>query len=130
MHTSDRPPRPLLVATALVALEAGTLVVLGFWEVGVLSATRATMGVTTAVFFLSAGAGLGYCAWSLHRLRSWARAPVVLAQLIQLGLAWSFRGGSTTPVAVTLALVAVVVLSGVLSRASIAALDAADTRAA
>ncbi|HYO39633.1 MAG TPA: hypothetical protein VER39_08250 [Nocardioidaceae bacterium] len=128
MSTTHRPPRPLLLATALVALEAAALVVLGFWEVGVLSTARATMGVTTALFFLSAGAGLGFCAWSLHRLRSWARAPVVLAQLIQLGLAWSFRGGDTTPVAATLALVALVVMAGVFSRTSIAALDAADAR--
>ena len=58
------------------------------------------MGVTTAVFFAVYGAALLLCAWSVHRGQSWARSPIVLAQLIQLGLAWSFRGGDTTLVAV------------------------------
>ena len=37
----------------------------------------------------------------------------MLAQLIQLGVAWSFRGGDTTWVAIALAVVALVVLAGV-----------------
>ena len=40
-----------------------------------------------------------------HR-ESWARSPVVLAQLLQLGVAWSFRQEPTTWVAVALAVVA------------------------
>jgi hypothetical protein len=47
----------------------------------------------------------------------------VLAQLIQLGIAWSFRGGDTTLVAVALAVVALVVVVGLLHPASIDALD-------
>jgi hypothetical protein len=43
-----------------------------------------------------------------------------------LGLAWSFRGGSTTWVAIVLAVVAVVVLVGLLHPASIDALTEAD----
>jgi len=120
-----RPPLPLLVAVALVALEAVALVVVGVSELGVLSSARATMGLTTALFFVVYAAGLGAGAWQLLRLRSWTRAPVVLAQLIQLGVAWSFRGGATTPVAVVLALVAALVLAGIFHPASIAALDAA-----
>jgi hypothetical protein len=120
------PPAPLLAALVLVGLEALALVVEGGYELAVLSTSRATMGVTTALFFVVYGAGLGACAWQLHRLRSWARAPVVLAQLIQLPVAWSFRGGSTTLVAVLLAAVAVLVLAGIFHPASIAALDAAD----
>ena len=57
--------------------------------------------------------GSAVFAWLLHRLQSWARAPVVLAQLIQLGVAWSFRGGGDTAVVVgAAAVVAVVVLAG------------------
>ncbi len=128
VSTSSRPPLALLLATSLVGLESAALVVLGLVEVAVLSGSRVTMGVTTAVFFLAAGAGLGFCALSLLRLRSWARAPVVLAQLIQLGLAWSFRGGGTTLVAVALAVVAAAVLGGVFAPASIRALDESDAR--
>lgn len=113
---------------SLTGLEAVALVVVGGSELSALSASRVTMGVTTAVFFGVYGAGLGACAWQLLRLRSWARAPVVLAQLIQLPVAWSFRGGSTTPVAAALALVAVAVLAGIFHPASIAALDASDER--
>ena len=42
---------------------------------------------------------------------------------IQLGLAWSFRGGDTTVVALALALVSLVVIVGVLHPASLAHLD-------
>ncbi len=79
------------------------------------------MGLSTTVFFLGYAAALAWCAWSLIRLRSWARSPVVLAQLIQLGVAWSFRGGSTTWVAAALAVAGFVVLVGVFSPPSLAA---------
>jgi hypothetical protein len=72
------------------------------------------------------GGGLVAVAWFLLRLRSWARAPVVLAQLIQLGVAWSFRGGDSVAVAVALAVVAAVVLVGIFHPASLDAL--ADDR--
>lgn len=99
------------------------LVVLGVTELVAVSGERLTMGVTTVLFFLLYGAGLAWCAWRLVRLDSWARAPVVLAQLIQLGVATSFVGGGSTGVAVTLALVAAAVLVGVFHPASLAALS-------
>jgi hypothetical protein len=80
------------------------------------------MGITTTVFFVAYGAGLGACAWGLRRRMSWSRAPVVLAQLIQLGVAWSFRGGATTVVAVVAAALAALVLAGIFHPASLAAL--------
>lgn len=83
---------------------------------------RLAMGVTTPLFFLLYGAGLVYCAWSLSRLHSWARAPMVLAQLIQLGVAWSFRGG-LTGIAVILTVAAAVVLLGIFHPASLDALS-------
>jgi hypothetical protein len=113
---------PLLVAAALVGVEAVALAAYGLVQLGALTASRATMGVTTTVFFVAYGAGLGACAWGLLRRVSWARAPVVLAQLIQLGVAWSFRGGATTVVAVVAAALAVLVLVGIFHPASLAAL--------
>lgn len=98
------------------------LVMLAVVELATLSTTRLTMGVTTAVFFLAYGAALLGCALLLTRRVTWARSPAVLAQLIQLGLAWSFRGDPTTWVAVGLAVVAVVVLAGLFHPGSLDAL--------
>ena len=116
-------PRPatLTAAVALVAAEALVLVVLAVLELFSLSTGRLTMGVTTAVFFLVYAAALLLCCWGLLRLSSWARSPVVLAQLIQLGLAWSWR--DTPAVAIPLALVSVVVVVAIFAPASLAALE-------
>ena len=119
----NRAPAPLLVAAALVAVEATLLILLGLGEILAVSGARVVMGVTTAVFFLVYGAGLVLCAWSVSKLKSWARAPVVVAQLIQLLVAWSFRGGSTTPVAIIVGVVALLVLVAIFHPASLAALD-------
>jgi hypothetical protein len=118
-----RPPLPLRIAGVLAGLEGFGLVLYAFAVLASFSGARATMGVTTAVFFLVYGAGLAAAAWALLRARSWARAPVVLAQLIQLGVAWSFRGGASTAVAIALAVVALVVLGGVLNPASLRATE-------
>ena len=121
----DRPV-PLTVAASVAAIEGVLLVLLGVLEVLAISSSRLTLGVTTAVFFVAYGAALLLCAWGLWRLRLWARSPVVLGQLIQLGLAWNLRGGETTPVAVALVVVASVVLVGLLHPASTEALLEGD----
>jgi hypothetical protein len=111
-----------VVAASLVAVEGGLMLVFAVLEAASLSSARLTMGVTTSAFFAVYGAGLLFCAWQLTRGQSWARSPVVLAQLLQLGVAWSFRGGDTTWVAICLAAVALVVIAGVLHPQSIDAL--------
>jgi hypothetical protein len=98
------------------------LVLYGLSLVGAVHSSRLALGVTTPIFFVLYGAALGYCAWKVFRLHSWARSPIVLAQLIQLGLAWSFLGGTGTAVTVALALVAVLVLIGIFHPASLRAL--------
>jgi hypothetical protein len=124
--SDERPaetPPPLVVAASLVAVEGGLVVLFAVLELGNLDSARLTMGLTTTAFFAAYGVALVLLAWFLHRGRSWARSPVLLAQLIQLGTAWSFRGGGTTWVAICLALVAVVVAAGVLHPASMDALS-------
>ena len=116
-------PAPLVVATSLAAVEGAMLVLYGVVELAAVEGDKAVMGVSTALFFLLYGAGLAYCAWRTHRRESWARSPLVMAQLIQLGVAWSFWGGSSTPAAVALGVVALVVLVGVFHPASLAALS-------
>lgn len=117
-------PAPLKVAVSLVAVEAILLVLQGVAELFALSSQRLVMGATTALFFVLYGAGLGLCAWLVYRLRSIARAPIIVAQLIQIMVAWSFWGGSTTWVAVALGAVALVVLAGLFHPASLDALAA------
>jgi hypothetical protein len=117
------PPPPLQVAASLAAVEAFVLVALGLLELANLRSIRLTMGLTTAAFFLAAAAGLGWCAWSLWKVRRWARGPVVMAQLIQLGLAWNLWAGSTKPLSAGLAVVALVVILGLVHPASTEVLE-------
>lgn len=128
MSSTHDNPAPLVVAASLAAIQGGILLVFSVLELAHVSGDRLTMGVTTAVFFAIYGAALCGCAWAVTRGRVWARSPLVLAQLIQLGLAWSFRGGETTWVAVSLAVVAIVVLLGLLHPASLEALQDDPTR--
>jgi hypothetical protein len=121
--TAASAPTPLKVAGALVLLEAAALVVLSVAELFNLTSERATMGVSTSLFFVVYAVAIGLCAWRMLLLDSWARSPVVLAQLIQLGVAWSFRGGDTTWVALLLALASVVALVGTFHPESMRALS-------
>jgi hypothetical protein len=123
--TLRRPsnPPPLVVASSIVAVEGLLLLAYAVLELASIGTGRVAMGLTTSVFFAIYGAGLVACAWAVSRRQSWARSPIVLAQLIQLGVAWSFRGGDTTLVAVAIAVVAVVVLAGLFHPASLEALS-------
>ncbi len=112
-----------MVAASLAALEAFGLLVLGVLEVANLRAARLTMGVTTSIFFLAAAGGLAWCAWSLWKARRWARGPVVMVQLIQLGLAWNFRDVWSVLLPVALALAALLVIAGLLHPATTRVLE-------
>jgi hypothetical protein len=116
-----RPP-PLVVAASLSAVEGLLVLAFAVLEAADVHSDRATMGVTTSLFFALVGVSLVACAWLLVQGRQWARSPVVVAQIMALGLAWNFVGGSTTWVSVALAVAAVVVLGGLLHPASVEAL--------
>lgn len=124
---SSRPwpgaPCPLLVAAALVSLEGLGGIGFGIAEALHTTSARATMGVTTSLFFAVLGAALVLCAWGLSRSAAWARGPVLIAQLLALGLAWNFKDGNTWPASIALAVPAAVVLVAMLRPASLAALD-------
>ena len=111
------------MAAALTAVEAFVLAGLGVLEVASLHSARLTMGVTTAGFFLGAAAALAWCAWALRGVRRWARGPVVMAQLILLGLAWNLWAGDTKPVSAGLAALGLVVIAGLVHPASTRALE-------
>ena len=116
-------PAPLIVAASLVAIEGLLLVGYAVLELASVSSDRVAVAVTTSVFFAAYGVLLLASARAITRGESWGRSPIVLAQLIQLGVAWSFRGADTTLVAITLAVVALVVLAGLFAPSSIDALS-------
>ncbi len=115
-------PRALTVAAGVLVLEGLACVVLGLIEAFNTSGGRLAMGVTSSVFLVVYGVALGLVGWGLSRAATWSRGPAVVAQLIQLGVAWSFRGGSTTWITVVLALLAVVALGAIFRRTSTEAL--------
>ena len=114
-------PAALTLAAALVGLQGLGLVVLGV--VGLVDQLPSGRGVgaSVAVFIGAYGGALLACAWALTRRRTWARGPVLLTHLIQLGIAWNTR--DTPLLAVPLALTAVVVIGAMLQPATIDALE-------
>jgi hypothetical protein len=122
-------PSPLVVAAGLAAVEGFLLLAYGVLEGANVHADRVAMGITTSVFFAALGLALVACGWLVGRGRPWARSPIVVAQVMFLGLAWNFLGGATTWVSVVIAVVAGVVLVGLLHPASIDALADRPDRA-
>ncbi len=87
----DPRPAPLVVAASLAGLEGLVLLLLAALETASVDSERLSLGVSTAIFFALTGAAVLGCAWGLLRLASWARGPLLLAQLIALGLAWNLK---------------------------------------
>jgi hypothetical protein len=116
----DNPP-PLTVAASLVAVQGFVLLALAVLELVNASSERLALGVSTAVFFLVYGGLLLLCAWALTQQQGWTRGPVLITQLIQLGLAWNLR--DLPLVAAALALTAAVVLAGMLHPATLKTLQ-------
>lgn len=119
-------PAPLAVAAALTGIQGLLTAMFGFAEVISVNHGRVVMGVTTALFFTAYGVGLMICAWGMNRRLPWSRGPVLFAELVWLGIAWSFRAGSTTLLAAGLAVVALLILAGLLHPASVNALNRSD----
>jgi hypothetical protein len=125
-----RRPLTIVVAAALLAVEA--LIALGYaaLEAGQIRMSRAVVGVGVTVLMAGFGLLLLLVARGVFLGRRWSRGPAVATQLILLPLAWGFVGGRTTWVAVVLAALAIAVLVGVLHPRSTAVFvpPAADKR--
>lgn len=128
--TETAAPRPLVVASTATLAEALCFGILAVVQAVTFSSERSAMGWTTIAFFLLWGLMLAWTGLALLRSRSWARSPIVMAQLIQLGVAWSFVKGDPArwqeAVAWAIAAVAVVVLVGLFHPKSIQHLAASD----
>ncbi|GGO85707.1 hypothetical protein GCM10011584_06290 [Nocardioides phosphati] len=129
--TETTAPRPLVVASVATLVEALCFGVLAVVQAIAFSSERSAMNWTTIAFFVLWGLMLAWCGLSLLRSRSWARSPIVMAQLVQLGVAWSFVKGDPAQweaaTAWTIAAIAVVVLIGVFHPRSIEHLAASDS---
>ena len=116
-------PALLGVSAVLVALEGLFFIGyagLEFWH---LSSGRLTMGLTTGAFFVAYGVLLLACAYAFTHRGGWARSPVVLTQGIAILVAWGFRGGDTTIIALAVVAIAMVILVGVFAPSSREAFD-------
>ncbi len=74
-----------------MAVEA--LALLAVAAAGLLAVTpgRIGLGVSTSLFFVACALGLGYAASGVWRGLGWSRGPLVVAQLLLLGVAVSSR---------------------------------------
>ena len=124
---SRSAPAPLVTAAAVTAIEGLLLVALAVLELASLTGGRLTMGLTTALFFAAFGVLLMACGWLITHGHTWPRGPILLAQLIGLGLAWNLRGGETAIGSVAIAVVALIVIVRMLHPASIEAINASDS---
>jgi hypothetical protein len=104
----------LICAGAVVCAEGLVFAVLAVLELFSVSSDRAGLGIGATVFLLIVAAGLAWAASRVVLGESWARSPLVLAQLVQLGLAYNFRGDPAW-LAPLIALPAVVVLACLLA---------------
>ena len=127
--TAGGRPAPLVVAASLAGVEGAALLLLAALEAASTESERLSLGLSTAVFFLLVGAAVLSCAWGLFRMASWSRGPLLLTQLIALGLAWNVQ--DLPLLAVALVLVALVTLAGMLhpdTMRALGALPEADPR--
>lgn len=107
---------PLIVAALVVAGQALVFVVLAVLDLGGLVPGREGVGIGIGLMLMLIGVGLLAAAWGLLRAWHGARGPVVVAQLIGLGLAWSLRNpdqntGDNRAVGIAIAVSAIVVLA-------------------
>ena len=109
-----RRPLTIIVAAALLAIEAFIALGYAVLEIGQVRMTRAAVGVGVTILMAAFGLLLLVVARGVFLGKRWSRGPAVATQLILLPIAWSFKGGSTTWVCVVLAALAIAVLVGVL----------------
>jgi len=86
----------LTLAAALLTVIGLASAVYGVLELLETRASRAVVGSGAAIILLAYAALLVVVARGVFRGRRWSRAPAIATQLIQLPIAWSFRGGEST----------------------------------
>lgn len=100
----------LVLATALLAVIGTAAAGYGVLELLATNASRAVVGSGAAIILLAYAVLLFAVARGVLRGRRWSRAPAIATQLIQIPVAWSFRGGETTWFAALLAAVSLTII--------------------
>ena len=118
MTPSDTPP-PLSVAASIAAVQGLGLLGLTVLEAASVDGGRIALGVSTAFFFAAYGVLLLAAALGLVRGGTWARGPVLITQLIQLGVAWNFRTDAPVVLLVVLVVAALAAIAGIVHPASV-----------
>jgi hypothetical protein len=119
-----RNARPaLLLGAAVLWLEGLAVVVYGVLVIIGMRNVSAGVGYGVAAMLIAWGVALGLVGRGVALARPWARGPAVALQLLQLPLAWGFRG-SIGWLAAALFVTAAVVLVCVFLPASTAAFTA------
>ncbi|MCL3839063.1 hypothetical protein [Aeromicrobium duanguangcaii] len=108
-------PYPIVIAAAIVGLQSCVFIVLAVLDLAGLVEGRIGVGIGIGIMLLLVGVGLAAAAVGLLRSAPISRGPVVVAQLIGLGLAWSLRHpdadtGDNRGVGIAIAVSALVVL--------------------
>lgn len=100
----------LALAAALLVVVGAASAVFGVLELIQTRASRAVVGSGAAIILVAYAALLIGVARGVFGGRRWSRAPAIATQLIQLPIAWSFRGGDTTWFAVALGAVSLTII--------------------
>jgi len=82
-------PLALRLAAVFVAVECLLLLVVAV--LGLISPSNLGVAIGLGIIYLTSAIGLALAAVGLWERRSWGRAPVVLAQLVIVGMAWDVR---------------------------------------
>ncbi|MFC7623740.1 hypothetical protein [Microlunatus sp. GCM10028923] len=94
-HWFARDRLTLVVAAALLGVEALGAAAFAIFEATQIRFDRVVVGAGTAVLLLGYAALLGAAARGVFLGRRWSRGPAVATQLLHLPVAWSFLGGPT-----------------------------------
>lgn len=116
MSETAKPPLPLMLAAILAGLQSLFLIGLAIEVFFDVSKENLKISSGVGLLLLLLGVGLGAAAIGIARSAHIARGPVIVAQLISLGLAWNlFRTDEELPgveiVGVVLVILAAIVLT-------------------
>lgn len=125
---------PLLLAGLVTGLQSLVLIAFAVADFADLQPDREGIGLGIGLMLLGLGVGLALAAWAVGTGRHIGRGPVVVTQLIALGLSWNLiRGNANTAdtrtIGILVALSAAIVLASLATPAARATLADRPTEA-